>query len=56
MIGLFVAFFWPAKEIKMTLEESQGKTELTAGGTAPKNKEAFASEFHTLMASLRRLK
>ena len=56
MIGLFVAFYWPAKEIKVILEESQGRTELIAGGIAPKNKEAFVSEFKTLMSNLGRSK
>lgn len=56
MIGLFVAFYWPAKEIKVILEESQGRTELIAGGLAPKNKEAFASEFNSLMTTLGRSK
>ena len=56
MIGLFVAFYWPAKEIKVILEEIQGRTELIAGGIAPKNKEAFVSEFKTLMVTLGRSK
>jgi len=56
MIGLLLAFFWTPKEIKVLLEDSQGKTELLAGGIASKNKEAFESEFNSIMTSLRRSK
>jgi cytochrome c biogenesis protein len=56
MIGLFVAFYWPTKEIKVILEESLGRTELTAGGLAPKNREAFLSEFNSFMTTLGRTK
>jgi cytochrome c biogenesis protein len=54
MVGLFVAFFWPTREIKIILEESQNKTDLTAGGIATKNREDFQSEFDKIMESLRR--
>jgi cytochrome c biogenesis protein len=54
MIGLFVAFFWPPREIRMLLEESQNKTDVTAGGIAAKNREDFQSEFDRIMESLRR--
>jgi len=54
MIGLILAFYWPPKEIKAILEESQGRTEVTAGGTSSKNRETFASEFKEFMTSLRR--
>lgn len=56
MVGLFVAFFWPPREIKVILEESPGKTELTAGGIATKNREAFADEFEKIMTGIRRAK
>jgi len=56
MLGLALAFYWPTREIKVILEDSYGKTEVTAGGIASKNRDAFQSEFETIMNSLRRLK
>ncbi len=56
MIGLSVAFYWPPREMKFILEESQGKTEITAGGTATKFKDTFQSEFEHIISSLRRAK
>jgi len=56
MLGLALAFYWPTREIRAILEESQGKTEITAGGIASKNTEAFQSEFEKMMTSLRRAK
>ncbi|UCC41592.1 MAG: cytochrome c biogenesis protein ResB [Candidatus Aminicenantes bacterium] len=56
MIGLGVAFYWPTREIKVILEESQGKTEVIAGGIATKSKDIFQEEFEKIMTSLRRTK
>jgi hypothetical protein len=56
MIGLAFAFYWPSREIKIILEEIQGKTGVTAGAIASKNKEALQTEFDKIMASLRRSK
>jgi len=56
MIGLAFAFYWPTREIKVILEESQGKTEVIAGGIASKSREALQSEFEKIMTSLRRLR
>jgi cytochrome c biogenesis protein len=56
MLGLALAFYWPIREVKVILEETQGKTEVTAGGIASKNRDAFQSEFEKIMNSLRRLK
>lgn len=56
MIGLFLAFYWPSREIRIFLEEKEGRTEITAGGLAAKSQEAFQSEFEKIMAALRRLK
>jgi cytochrome c biogenesis protein len=53
MAGLFVAFFWPTREIKIILEETQNKTDVTAGGIATKNREDFQAEFDKIMESLR---
>jgi len=52
MIGLALAFYWPPREIKVILEESQGKTEVTAGGIASKSREALQSEFEKIMTSI----
>ena len=56
MIGLAFAFYWPTREIKVILEESQGKTKVIAGGIASKSREALQSEFEKIMTSLRRLR
>ncbi len=52
--GLFLAFYWPPREITAVLEETQGKVEVTAGGHAAKGREAFASEFETIFEHVRR--
>jgi cytochrome c biogenesis protein len=52
--GLFLAFYWPPREIRVILEDAPGKVELTAGGQAAKSKEAFQSEFDAIFESLRR--
>lgn len=54
MIGLFLAFYWPTREIRMILEESNGGTEIIAGGIAAKNPEALQSDFKEMMSSIRR--
>ena len=56
MLGLFLAFYWPTREIRLVLEESQGKTELSAGGITAKSREAFQSEFEGLMNVIRKTK
>jgi len=55
MLGLILAFYWPAREIRVILEESQGKTEVTAGGIASKSREAFQAEFENIMSFLRKI-
>jgi cytochrome c biogenesis protein len=52
--GFFLAFYWPPREIRIVLEESQGKTEAILGGIASKSREAFQAEFDSLLESLRR--
>jgi cytochrome c biogenesis protein len=54
MLGLGLAFYWPPREIKIIMETSQSKTEITAGGIASKNKDAFRNEFESIMTILRR--
>lgn len=56
MLGLLLAFFWPTREIRFILEESQQKTDIIAAGIAQKNKETLESEFASVMTSLRRTK
>jgi len=54
MLGLFLAFYWPTREIRFVVEESQDKTDLTAGGISAKNPEAFQAEFDGIMNVLRK--
>jgi len=54
MLGLFLAFYWPTREIRFVLEESQNRTDLTAGGLSAKAREAFQSEFNGIMSALRK--
>ncbi len=56
MIGLFFAFYWPSREIRVALEGIGNKTEITAGGIASKSKDAFESEFKNITESIRRSK
>lgn len=56
MTGLLLAFFWPPREIKVVLEENQGKTRITAGGLSPKSREDFHTEFEKIMTQIRRSK
>jgi len=56
MIGLFFAFYWPPREIRMVMEEVGNKTEITAGGIAAKSKDTFTSEFKNITESIRRSK
>ena len=54
MFGLFVAFYWPSREIKILIEEKKGSTYVTMGGLAPKNRESFQVEFGKITKKLRR--
>jgi cytochrome c biogenesis protein len=54
MTGLFLAFYWPTRELKIILEDSQGKTEVTAGGMATKSRESFQIEFASIINSIRK--
>jgi len=46
--GFFLAFYWPPREIRVVLEESQGRVDVTAGGQASKGRDAFKSEFDSI--------
>ncbi len=52
--GIFLAFYWPPREIRIVLDEGRERTEVTAGGLASKGREGFLAEFESLMNSLRR--
>jgi cytochrome c biogenesis protein len=54
MAGLFLAFYWPTREIKVVLEPGAGKTDIAAGGLTSRSREAFEAEFQEILASLRR--
>jgi len=54
MGGLFLAFYWPSRELRIVIEETNGKSELTAGGSASKGSDAFEREFSAIMDSLRK--
>ncbi|MFQ6070727.1 MAG: cytochrome c biogenesis protein ResB [Candidatus Aminicenantales bacterium] len=56
MLGLFFAFYWPWREMRIILEESEGKTEVFLGGIASKSKDAFQSEFESIVIAARRAK
>lgn len=56
MAGLFLAFYWPTREVRLILEETQGRTELEAGGQAAKSPEEFKSEFEDLMSAIRKIR
>jgi len=53
-LGLFLAFYWPPREIRVVLEDSQGRVELAAGGQASKGREAFQAEFDAVFEAIRR--
>jgi len=52
--GFFLAFYWPPREIRVVLEEVQGRVDLAAGGHAAKGREAFQTEFEAIFESVRR--
>jgi cytochrome c biogenesis protein len=54
MAGLFLAFYWPAREIRLILEPGQGRTEIAAGGISAKSREAFEAELKGIINSLRK--
>ena len=54
MIGLFLAFYWPSRDIRFILKDTEGKTEFISAGRSVKSKLALESEFTRILASLRR--
>ena len=53
-LGLFLAFYWPPREIRVVLEASAGRVDLAAGGQASKSREALQAEFDKIFESIRR--
>ena len=54
MIGLFLAFYWPTRDIRFILRESEGKTEIISAGRSAKSKLTLEAEFTRIMTSIRR--
>lgn len=54
MIGLGLAFYWLPREIRIVAFRTGGRTEIVAGGAAPKGRDAFAAEFRAFLEALRR--
>jgi cytochrome c biogenesis protein len=52
--GLFLAFYWPPREIQVVLDEVQGRVEVAAAGRAAKGREAFEAEFGRISDEVRR--
>jgi cytochrome c biogenesis protein len=53
-LGFFLAFYWPPHEVRFVLEESRGRTDVTAAGHAGKSLDRLQAEFDTMIDSLRR--
>ncbi|MBN1274395.1 MAG: cytochrome c biogenesis protein ResB [Candidatus Aminicenantes bacterium] len=53
MAGLLLAFYWPAREILIILASKEGRTTVTAGMIASKQKDAAAKQLKDLISSLR---
>jgi cytochrome c biogenesis protein len=54
MAGLFLAFYWPPREIRVAVDVAADKVEVTAGGHAAKGREAFQAEFDQIFEHVRR--
>ncbi len=54
MSGLFLAFYWPPRDIRFILGETEGgKTEIVSAGRSVKSRLTLESEFTRIMTSLR---
>jgi cytochrome c biogenesis protein len=53
--GLFLAFYWLPREIRVVLEEAQGKIDIAAAGEAAKGREAFQAEFDRIFEDMRKM-
>jgi cytochrome c biogenesis protein len=54
MIGLFLAFYWPTRDIRFILKETEGKTEIISAGRSAKSLPALEEEFKRIMDTYRR--
>jgi len=56
LAGLFLSFYWPAREVRIALEaRTDGTVSIATGGFAPKGREDFEREFADIAAALRRV-
>ena len=53
MAGLFIAFYWPTREVRFLLEGKMGQTEVAAAALGSKSREALSSEFALMIKDLR---
>ncbi len=53
MIGLFMAFYWPTRDIRFILKYIDGKTEIFSAGRSAKSQLALEEEYTKIMTSLR---
>jgi len=52
--GIMIAFFMSHKKLWISLRtDNKGRSELTIGGTANKNREAFSREMEQMIQSLK---
>ncbi len=54
MMGLFLAFYYIPKEIRIMIKKENSGTEICAGGTMKKTIPAFKEEFDKIIQSLRK--
>ncbi len=56
LTGLFLSFYWPPREVRISIEARDGGTvAVAAGGLASKGREDFEREFADLATALRRI-
>jgi len=56
MAGLFLAFYWPPREIRVLIETASGRTVLTAAASGRKSREALSAEFKSLAGEWKGMK
>lgn len=54
MIGLFLAFYWPPRDIRFILREAEGKIKVISAGRSAKSKLTLEAEFERILGALRR--
>jgi cytochrome c biogenesis protein len=54
IVGIMIAFFIAHKKLWISLKsDKEGRSELTIGGTANKNRDAFGKELELLVQNLK---